>query len=200
MSAEPLIVERGHPGMAGPRRPHYLHPFTDFKSLAAEGSRVIARAEGVYLYDTEGNRNPRRHGGLWCVNVGYGRRELADAAFRQMQELPYYTASSRAPTAGIELARRLAELTARGSSTTCSSPRSGSEARLHILRMGAPLLGRRGEPQRQVTSSAASTRTTAAPWPARARWHVRHALAGRPADPRRGPHRAARTGSRRRGA
>ena len=90
MSAEPLIVERATREWQDLDARHYLHPFTDFKSLAAEGSRVIARAEGVYLHDTEGNRILDGMAGLWCVNVGYGRRELADAAFRQMQELPYY--------------------------------------------------------------------------------------------------------------
>ena len=49
--------------------------------------RVIVRAEGCYLYDSDGERMLDGMAGLWCVNVGYGRRELADAAYRQMLEL-----------------------------------------------------------------------------------------------------------------
>jgi putrescine aminotransferase len=68
---------------------HFLHPFTDFKALAAAGARIITRAEGVYLYDSDGQRILDGMSGLWCVNVGYGRRELAEVAHRQMLELPY---------------------------------------------------------------------------------------------------------------
>ncbi|MEC9139533.1 MAG: aminotransferase class III-fold pyridoxal phosphate-dependent enzyme, partial [Pseudomonadota bacterium] len=69
---------------------HHLHPFTDSAALHARGSRVIARAEGVYLWDTEGRRLLDGMAGLWCVNLGYGRRDLVEAAYQQMQELPYY--------------------------------------------------------------------------------------------------------------
>ena len=73
---------------------HYLHPFTDHKSLAARGTRVITHAEGVYLYDSEGNRVLDGMSGLWCVALGYGHRELAEAAYRKMQELQYYNSFS----------------------------------------------------------------------------------------------------------
>jgi putrescine---pyruvate transaminase len=93
-------------------RQHYLHPFTDSKALHAKGTRVIVRAEGVYLYDSEGQRILDGMAGLWCVNVGYGRRELADAAYRQMLELPYYNSFFQtAHPPAIELARRLVALT-----------------------------------------------------------------------------------------
>jgi putrescine---pyruvate transaminase len=61
---------------------HFLHPFTDFQSLAAKGSRVIERGEGIYLWDSEGQKLLDAMSGLWCVNVGYGQRELIDAATR----------------------------------------------------------------------------------------------------------------------
>ena len=70
---------------------HHLHPFTDFGALAAEGgSRIITKAEGCWLEDSEGKRILDGMAGLWCVHIGYGRRELADAAHRQMVELAYY--------------------------------------------------------------------------------------------------------------
>ncbi len=72
-------------------RRHHLHPFTDYRQLAETGgSRIITKAEGVWLEDSEGARMLDGMAGLWCVNVGYGRKELADTAYRQMLELPYY--------------------------------------------------------------------------------------------------------------
>ncbi|KAB1085829.1 aspartate aminotransferase family protein [Neorhizobium galegae] len=69
---------------------HHLHPFSDMKQLNAKGARVIQRAEGVHIYDSTGRKYLDAFAGLWCVNVGYGRKSIADAAYRQMQELPYY--------------------------------------------------------------------------------------------------------------
>jgi len=69
---------------------HHLHPFSDMKELNARGTRIIERAEGVFIYDSNGKRYLDAFAGLWCVNVGYGRRSIAEAAYRQMQELPYY--------------------------------------------------------------------------------------------------------------
>ena len=79
----PFIFDRNTAAWQELDRQHYLHPFTDYKNLHAKGSRVIVKAEGVYLYDSEGQRILDGMAGLWCVNVGYGRRELAEAAYRQ---------------------------------------------------------------------------------------------------------------------
>ncbi|WP_122884181.1 aminotransferase class III-fold pyridoxal phosphate-dependent enzyme, partial [Burkholderia pseudomallei] len=69
---------------------HHLHPFSDMGSLNRAGSRVIVKAEGVYLWDSDGNRIIDGMAGLWCVNVGYGRDELIEAGSRQLRELPFY--------------------------------------------------------------------------------------------------------------
>jgi len=112
MSAKPRMTERATHDWQELDARHYLHPFTDFRALAAEGSRIITRAEGVYLYDSDGRQILDGMSGLWCVNIGYGRNELADAAARQMRELPFYNSffKSAHPPA-IELSRLLAELT-----------------------------------------------------------------------------------------
>ena len=90
---------------------HHLHPFTDQAALAAKGVRVITRAEGCWLWDSEGNRILDGMAGLWCVNVGYGRAELVEAARRQMATLPFYNTFFQCTTApAIELAARLAAL------------------------------------------------------------------------------------------
>jgi len=132
---------------------HYLHPFTDTRALAERGTRVITRADGVYLYDSEGNRILDGMSGLWCVALGYGRRELAEAAYRQMQELPYYNSFFQcANPPAIELAARLAEL---------SPPQfkhvfftgSGSESNDTFVRLARRYWALRGELERTVIIS-----------------------------------------------
>jgi putrescine---pyruvate transaminase len=91
---------------------HFLHPFSDSMQIANRGTRLITRAEGIYLYDAEGRRLLDGMSGLWCVAVGYGRRELAEVAARQMNELPYYNSFFQCTTPpAIELAAKLAEVT-----------------------------------------------------------------------------------------
>ena len=93
---------------------HHLHPFTDQAALAAKGVRVITRAEGCWLWDSEGNRILDGMSGLWCVNVGYGRAELVEAARRQMATLPFYNTFFQCTTApAVELAARLAAIAPR---------------------------------------------------------------------------------------
>src|SRR5262245_5729050 len=76
------------------------------------GSRIIARAEGCYIEDAEGRKLLDGMAGLWCVNVGYGRKELAQAAYEQMLELPFYNTFFRTATAPVVmLATKLSELT-----------------------------------------------------------------------------------------
>ena len=102
---------------------HHFHPFTDHKELAEKGgSRIITRADGVYIYDSDGNKILDGMAGLWCVNLGYGRQELVDAAAAQMQELPYYNNFFQCthPPA-IELSANSAS-SARTISTRCFSP------------------------------------------------------------------------------
>jgi putrescine aminotransferase len=69
---------------------HHIHPFSDMKKLNEAGSRVIARGERSTIIDTNGKRYLDAFAGLWCVNIGYGRTEIADAVRAQMDELPYY--------------------------------------------------------------------------------------------------------------
>ena len=90
---------------------HFLHPFTDHKALHATGSRIIERADGIYLWDSDGNRLLDGMTGLWCVNVGYGRKRLAETAMRQLEELPYYnTFFQTTHPPAVALSEKLAEL------------------------------------------------------------------------------------------
>ena len=91
---------------------HHLQPFTDYKDLHARGATIITRADGVYIWDSTGKKLLDGMAGLWCVNIGYGRKELQAAASRQMLELPYYNTffqTSHPPALG--LAQLLSEVT-----------------------------------------------------------------------------------------
>lgn len=91
---------------------HYMHPFTDHKDLGEKKSRIITKANGVYIYDADDNEILDAMSGLWCVNAGYGRSELADAAAEQLRELPYYNSFFQcANPPSIELAQMLKEVT-----------------------------------------------------------------------------------------
>ena len=90
---------------------HHMHPFTAGAELSAKGARVITRAEGVFLTDSDGNEILDGMAGLWCVNIGYGREELVQAAAEQMRQLPFYnTFFQTTHIPALSLAKRLAEL------------------------------------------------------------------------------------------
>ena len=133
---------------------HHLHPFTDHQELRQEGGpRVIARGEGCYLWDTDGERLLDGMGGLWCVNIGYGRAELADVAARQMRELPYYNSFFKTTTPVMaELARDIAELTPDGLNRVFFA-NSGSEANDTNIRLVRSYWQKMGQPQRTVIVS-----------------------------------------------
>ena len=124
---------------------HHLHPFTDQAALAAKGVRVIKKAEGCWLWDSEGNRILDGMAGLWCVNVGYGRAELVEAARRQMATLPFYNTFFQCATPpAVELAARLAEIAPAGLDRVFFT-NSGSEANdtaVKLVRFFWNLMGR----------------------------------------------------------
>jgi putrescine aminotransferase len=132
---------------------HFLHPFTDFKALAKKGSRVITRADNIYLWDSDGNKILDAMSGLWCVNVGYGQQALIDAATRQLKELPFYNAFFQTATPpAIELAELLAEVSPPQFQHVFFSG-SGSEGNDTIVRMVRRYWDILGQPERQVIIS-----------------------------------------------
>ena len=92
-------------------RDHSIHPWTDFSSFKEEGSLVIAESEGCYVFDSDGNKYLDGIGGLWCVNIGYGRDEMAQAIAEQARRITYYSTFGHLTTPpAAELAAKLAEL------------------------------------------------------------------------------------------
>ena len=114
---------------------HHLHPFTDFKELINTGTRVIISGEGNYVIDSENNKILDMMAGLWCVNIGYGRKELAEVAYEQMQLLPYYNSFFKtATTPSIELSKVLADITPEGIERFFYGS-SGSESNDTVVRL-----------------------------------------------------------------
>jgi putrescine aminotransferase len=132
---------------------HFLHPFTDFQSLAKKGARIITRADNIYLWDSDGHKILDAMSGLWCVNVGYGQRALIDAATKQLGELPFYNAFFQTSTPpAIELAELLAEVSPPPFRHVFFSG-SGSEGNDTVVRMVRRYWDVLGQPQRQVIIS-----------------------------------------------
>ena len=123
---------------------HHLHPFTAQHDLANKGSKIITSAQGVFVYDSNGEELLDAMAGLWCVNIGYGREELAQAAERQMRELPYYnTLFQTTHIPAIDLSEKLAKLAPRDLNHVFYAG-SGSEANdtnIRIVRQYWALLG-----------------------------------------------------------
>jgi putrescine aminotransferase len=132
---------------------HFLHPFTDFQGLARKGSRIIARAENIYLWDSEGRQILDAMSGLWCVNVGYGQTALIDAATRQLQTLPFYNSFFQTATQpAIALAELLAQVTPPQFRHVFFGS-SGSEGNDTVVRMVRRYWEVLGQPQRQIIIS-----------------------------------------------
>ncbi|WP_413850514.1 aspartate aminotransferase family protein [Albidovulum sp.] len=132
---------------------HHMHPVTEDAALAKKGARIITRANGVWLTDSEGNRILDGMAGLWCVNVGYGRKDLAEVAARQMEELCYYNTffqTSHVPA--IALAAKIAEL-APGDLNHVFYAGSGSEANDTNIRLVRRYWEVKGKPEKTIIIS-----------------------------------------------
>ena len=114
---------------------HHIHPFNDNAELAKKGTRILTRGEGCYVWDKEGNKLLDAFAGLWCVNIGYGRKSMGQVAARQMDELAYYNTFFQCTTEpAIHLAAKLAEISPADLNHVFYS-NSGSEGNDTVLRM-----------------------------------------------------------------
>ncbi|NCW28283.1 MAG: aminotransferase class III-fold pyridoxal phosphate-dependent enzyme, partial [Verrucomicrobia bacterium] len=125
-------------------REHHLHPFTDHAAMHPSGTHILTKGQGVYLEGEEGKLLDGL-AGLWCVNVGYGRKEIVDAVAKQMQELSFYPSFFNSTT---EPAVRLAERLGRKSpgdlnySVFSNSGSEANETALKIIRQYQILQGK----------------------------------------------------------
>lgn len=129
---------------------HHWHPFTDSAGLAAEGTRVIVGGDGVWIEDSEGNRILDGMAGLWCVQVGHSRTEIADAVHAQMSRLAYYNTffkTSHPPV--IELAEKVASL-APAHMNRVFFTGSGSESNDTVIRLVRRYWDLQGKPKKKT--------------------------------------------------
>src|ERR1700744_3508295 len=129
---------------------HHIHPFSDTAALNKEGVRVITKADGVYLWDSEGHKIIDGMSGLWCVQVGYGNKELAEAGCEARNPLPYYNHFFKTSNPyTIELAAKLATLLPEGHDRVLFA-NSGSEANDTALKLIRYYWNLRGKPAKKI--------------------------------------------------
>lgn len=127
---------------------HLIHPFTDHTDLHRQGTRIIRSASGCTVVDEQGRELLDALAGLWCVNVGYGRREIADAVHRQICAVAFYPSFFNTTTEpAILLAGRLAELAPKKLGHVFFS-NSGSEANESALKLIRAYQKLRGTPRK----------------------------------------------------
>ncbi len=129
---------------------HHIHPFTNTQALTREGVRVITRADGVYLWDSDGRKIIDGMAGLWCVQVGYGNAELAEAGYDALKTLPYYNHFFKTSNPWtIELAAKLATVLPAGHSRVLFA-NSGSEANDSALKLIRYYWNLRGQTNKKI--------------------------------------------------
>ena len=87
-----------------------IHPWDNFQNAGRNKRTVIGESQGIYVYDTDGNKLIDGPAGMWCVNVGHGRHEIAEAVAEQLRRMPYYSPWGLSNAPAAELATRLAQL------------------------------------------------------------------------------------------
>ena len=129
---------------------HHLHPFTVHHDLRTRRPRVIERAKGVYLWDTDGHRILDGMAGLWCVQLGYGVEALVEAAAEAMRDLSYYNLFFQTTTPyAAQLAARVAEKTPPGLDQIMFAC-SGSEANDSAVKLIWYYWNLVGQPQKKA--------------------------------------------------
>jgi 4-aminobutyrate--pyruvate transaminase len=127
----------------------HLHPSTNLRAVQREGPLVITRGDGVYVYDDEGRRYIEGMAGLWCASLGFSERRLADAAYRQMCELPFYHSfGGKVPAISTELAERLIRMAPAGMGKALFA-NSGSEANDAAIKLAWYVNNAVGRPQKK---------------------------------------------------
>ena len=127
----------------------HLHPSTNLRQVQTDGPLVITRGEGVYVYDDEGRRYLEGMSGLWCASLGFSERRLAEAAYRQMLELPFYHSfGGKVPAISAELAERLIGIAPAGMGRVLFA-NSGSEANDTAIKLAWYVNNALGRPQKK---------------------------------------------------
>ena len=88
---------------------NFVHPWESMKKVGTNSRTFAETAEGIYIYDENGQKLIDGPGGMWCVQIGYGRKEMAEAIADQIHKMPYYSPWNMSASPSALLARKIAE-------------------------------------------------------------------------------------------
>ena len=88
---------------------NFVHPWESMKKVGTNSRTFAETAEGIYIYDENGQKLIDGPGGMWCVQIGYGRKEMAEAIADQVHKMPYYSPWNMSASPSALLARKIAE-------------------------------------------------------------------------------------------
>jgi 4-aminobutyrate---pyruvate transaminase len=126
-----------------------LHPTTNLSTHRINGPLVLDRAEGVHVYDTSGKRYIEGLSGLWCTGLGYGNKELIEAATEQMHKLSFtHLFGGRSHEPAIQLAEKIKEISPAPTSKVFFTS-SGSEANDTQIKLAWYYNNARGKPRKK---------------------------------------------------
>ena len=104
MASTEDVVQAQRSGLQDSARAHLWMHFTRMGAYADQEIPIIVRGEGCYVYDEHGKRYLDGLSALFCVNIGHGRADIAQAGADQARELGFFTNWSYAHPPAIELA------------------------------------------------------------------------------------------------
>ena len=90
-------------------RQHFIHPWHDMNAWRGYDNMLVEGADGIYMYDETGKQFIDGPGGMWCVQIGYGQREMADAIADQVMKMPYASPFTNVTQPSAILAKKLAD-------------------------------------------------------------------------------------------
>ncbi|WP_371223111.1 aminotransferase [Roseovarius sp. 2305UL8-3] len=131
---------------------HNLHPYEQMSNWGENERYMITHGEGVYLYTDKGQKMIDGPGGMWCTQIGYGVKEMADTVHDQMMQLAYSSPWSSSNSPSARLAAKIAELTP-GDLNTVFFTTGGSTAVDAALRTMQYFFNRTGRPEKKMILS-----------------------------------------------
>ncbi|MEM6577068.1 MAG: aminotransferase class III-fold pyridoxal phosphate-dependent enzyme, partial [Pseudomonadota bacterium] len=133
-------------------RDHHLHPWAGVEGFKRDEYMRVGAGDGVYLWDDSGKRFIDGPGGMWCMNIGYGRKEMADAIAKQVMEMPFASPWSFTTGPAAQLAHEIAKRTP-GDLNTIHFTCGGSTAVDTALRAVQFYNNRLGRPEKKIIIS-----------------------------------------------
>lgn len=130
-------------------RMHQLHPWAVMDDWRGYDNMLIDTADGIYMHDGAGKRYIDGPAGMWCMQIGYGRRDMADAIAQQVVKLPYTSPFTNTTEPSTVLAKRLTEM-APGDLNNVFFTTGGSTAVDTALRTMQYMNNRRGRPDKKI--------------------------------------------------